>query len=1289
MASATITGPSSSQSPYIVPVAPDIQVKSILTVGDAAPNGYKMVGIPDGLGAFDNGDGTFTLLVNHEISSTLGVARAHGGKGAFVSSWVINKSDLSVVSGKDLMQNVYLWDTTTSKFVKSTNAVFNRFCSADLAPVSAFYNSLTGLGTTVRLFLNGEEGGVEGRALAHIVSGANAGTTYQLPYLGKFAWENAVASPTMSNKTVVAGMDDGTGGQVYFYVGTKTNNGTEIDKAGLNNGKVFGVKVAGLTAEDRFTSPVAGTRFSLADLGEVQNLTGAALESNSNAAGVTNFLRPEDGAWDPSSPRDFYFNTTDRYDQVADGVGTQVGNSRVWRLRFDDPNNPEAGGTIEAVVDGITDKDAAGNAVKVNMLDNMTIDRYGHILLQEDVGNQAHNGKIWQYDITTDRLTQLVKFDAARFGDLGLTATAPFTIDEESSGVIDAQDILGPGWFLLDAQAHYTTGIPADLVEGGQLLAMYSPTTAASGSSVNAPSTSTTPYILPVAPGVVVKSIFTVGDATPNGYKMAGIPDGLGAFDNGDGTFTLLMNHELGSTASITRAHGGKGAFVSSWVIKKSDLTVVSGGDLIKNVYNWDTANQKSATTTSVIDFNRFCSADLPVVSAFYNAATGKGTTERLFMNGEEGGANGFAVATVATGANKGNAYILGKFNLSTNGSGLTGVGGWENLLANPYAQDKTIVIGNNDGGTGLLSQSLAVYVGTKTNTGTEVDKAGLTNGTIKFVTIAGNATEIVDTTTRATNITNATAFTLSATGSTVFSRPEDGVWNPLNPNQYFFVTTDRLDQVGDGVGTQIGRSRLWRLNFTDITNPDAGGTIDLLLDGTEGHSMLDNMTIDNYGHILLQEDVGNADRNGKIWQYDIATDSLKLLAKHDPARFGDVVGGVVTAPTAPFTRDEESSGIIDVQSILGAGWSLMVNQAHYTNADPTLVEGGQLLAMYNPTTAASYESSKNNVDSKLIKRSTANDVFEWSSSSSNPAKLKVTLTKGSGQICELGMFTVDDATGAINGVSSTSAAYNKSAIARGQVILSSIDNLPNGYLPNFTRLLQLSPAQNIRFYLQKNRSTTDDLMNGVPSDLQFSNVQKVTDLGGNKFSLEFTDVTLTIESSTENLALGTGLQGNSQGEVLDLRNAVGTVKADFTVNREAAYNNFVGFYKVLSEVGGIDTNGDNVVDLNPGDAGYTVAALKGRVSGIDLAVANQGTAAIGGKQFTGGAIYAPFLISNGTVDQALAGQAHVFFAYLGANSDKVDHVRLLGENTFGFEDLYGGGDRDYNDVIVKAKLTL
>jgi len=478
---------------------------------------------------------------------------------------------------------------------------------------------------------------------------------------------------------------------------------------------------------------------------------------------------------------------------------------------------------------------------------------------------------------------------------------------------------------------------------------------------VKGPSTGSTPYLRATSPLVTkVTSILTVDNTGTNpddsvgGYGMTGIPDGLGAFDNEDGTFTVLMNHELANNRGAVRAHGSTGAFVSKWVINKSDLSVVSGGDLIKKVYGWDTTTQANATTDATVAFNRFCSADLAKQTAFYNSATGLGTQEKIFLNGDEGGSNGFAQATVVTGASAGNSYTLGKFNLSTNASGLTGVGGWENVVASPFAQNKTVVIGPNDGGTGIMTNALAVYVGTKTNTGSVVDMAGLTNGTLSFVTLAGNAAEIVDTTTRATNIVDGTRFTLSGTASTTFSRPEDGAWNPANPNEFWFVTTDRLDQVSDGIGTQIGQTRLWKLAFDDITDPSKGGAIDLVLDGpTVGGqkvNMFDNMTFnETSGTIILQEDVGGAAHNGKMWEYDPKTDQLTQLLMHDPSRFGNI--GV--AATSPYNNDEETSGVIDVTSIFVADpqerlWNryyLTSDQAHYTTGITTAqVEGGQLL---------------------------------------------------------------------------------------------------------------------------------------------------------------------------------------------------------------------------------------------------------------------------------------------------------------------------------------------------------
>jgi len=145
--------------------------------------------------------------------------------------------------------------------------------------------------------------------------------------------------------------------------------------------------------------------------------------------------------------------------------------------------------------------------------------------------------------------------------------------------------------------------------------------TAMAGTDITGPTSSQSPYVLPAKmPGVITVSLLTVGDAvnfkadgvTP--YRMAGIPDGLGAFDNGDGTFTVLMNQELGNTAGIVRDHGLKGAFVSRWIFDKESLTALHGEDLMKQSWAWTT----NGYVTNTSAFSRFCSADLPALTAFY-----------------------------------------------------------------------------------------------------------------------------------------------------------------------------------------------------------------------------------------------------------------------------------------------------------------------------------------------------------------------------------------------------------------------------------------------------------------------------------------------------------------------------------------------------------------------------------------------------------------------------------------------------------------------------------------------
>ena len=439
-----------TQNRFIETKSSDWKIHPLMSVGDHfTKKNYRFVGIPDGLGTTKENNSKVKIYMNHEIASDKGSVRSHGGKGAFVSQWMLDLNSLKVISGEDLIKNVMIWNRDKNIFEASLNENINRLCSADLPEKSAFYDSKNKKGFDGRIFMSGEEDREGGRAFAHIISGKDKGTSYELPYLGKFSWENVVAHPNTKDKTIVMGMDDNKEGQVYLYLGNKQSKGNPVEKAGLMYGKLFSIKVN-------------NDKFELVDLDDVSNLSGSDLEKKGIDSNLGKFKRPEDGAWDTLDPNVFYFTTTDKID----------GDSEIIKLTFHDIHHPEQGGHIEAIL--------KARDIGAQMFDNLTVSDNGKILINEDPGDHEHLASIWEFDPKTKLSQKIFEVKPEYFQDKNHPNF--MTMDEEHSGIIDiTRHVTKAPWykkseryFLGTLQIHKKHEDP-ELVEYGQLYLISGP----------------------------------------------------------------------------------------------------------------------------------------------------------------------------------------------------------------------------------------------------------------------------------------------------------------------------------------------------------------------------------------------------------------------------------------------------------------------------------------------------------------------------------------------------------------------------------------------------------------------------------------------------------------------------------------------------------------------------------------------------------------------------------------------------------------------------------------------
>ena len=385
-----------------------------------------------------------------------------------------------------------------------------------------------------------------------------------------------------------------------------------------------------------------------------------------------------------------------------------------------------------------------------------------------------------------------------------------------------------------------------------------------------------------------------------------------------------------------------------------ADGSVVSGERAYDWVYDENTfVGPAAAVGNTTRAFSRFCSGSL--------AGPEQGFDRYIYITNEEEGtpANSFdgkgGLAVAIVDNNLHTLPKLGRF-------------AWENTLVQPDQSTRTVIMGMEDGPAALAkdveNSQLYMYVGKKDRSASAgvLSRNGLDNGGL-YVLVPSGAKDSEATFTSGTIevewalIPNAEDLdeaqleaASDALGAFRFARPEDGAFNKLNRDEYFFVTT------GGAAGANVlGRLYSLRLHPGNVTK---GGTLSVVFNadtivaaGGDIAISPDNVDVSER-YLMINEDgtaesrvvMGAKGRDGSIWRFDLdakgvdAGSALRVAELDPPGWDGVAVGPGVW----------ETSGIIDASGIFGPDSWLFDVQAHPATAAPApnTVEDGQLLLM-------------------------------------------------------------------------------------------------------------------------------------------------------------------------------------------------------------------------------------------------------------------------------------------------------------------------------------------------------
>jgi Bacterial protein of unknown function (DUF839) len=488
---ATATG-ATSIKPYVEPVGGEYEIKPLFSADDKVPlldgapgQQYRMVGIPDGLGAHPNGDGTSTLYMNQEFSFDALSEPVVGGpknRGAIISKWILD-SDGDPVAGRRAYDTVWEENTLVGPAAEVGNSTraLSRFCSGFLAGRRHGFDR--------PIYLTGEEEGTAANTFDGLGSQAVAvydNELHALPRMGRFSKENTVIQPGRGTRTVAFPTEDGPAtldNQLYMYVGKKdrSEEAGVLSRNGLDNGELYVFRSLDASRNSERTFTAGSVTGEWIEIPNASSMSAAQLEAAADAAGAMTFVRPEDAAFNPRNRHELFFNTTGSSSGADDGVN-ELG--RLYSLRLH-PGNPLKTATLDIVYNADTIV-AQGGDVAISP-DNLDASRR-YLMINEDgtadsrptMAAKGRDGSIWRFELV-DGPVDAVGVDPAtaeRVAELNPPGRDGIAVGPgiwETSGIIDASALFGADTWLSDVQAHPPTTAPGGTtvtVEDGQLFLM-------------------------------------------------------------------------------------------------------------------------------------------------------------------------------------------------------------------------------------------------------------------------------------------------------------------------------------------------------------------------------------------------------------------------------------------------------------------------------------------------------------------------------------------------------------------------------------------------------------------------------------------------------------------------------------------------------------------------------------------------------------------------------------------------------------------------------------------------